>query len=469
MPERRTAPIHPSNLSFSSNKAGKLQKYVRTLVLGACVVGAGLAYIIDYRLTREELRNSEENREKMQKDMSERGLTAEEYRHIKGKITAEVPRRMSALTPKSSPSKAELDLQMETVRGKLQRSEEAPQKGLEQNAELEKRQKAERAESEYMASPEYKRKVVRARELEEARLALQHSEKQSLEKKEELMAEVERTARQKAIDTGAKDLSGRYYPSIPSGEFQMGSSKEPDSSVRMVLLETFVIGQSEITYGEWTSTLKWANAHEYDIRAGGEGKDPSHPVTNVSWFEAVAWSNAKSEREGLTPCYYLTEKAEKHSVYRVPTTSGEPPKVHWHADGYRLPTEAEWEKAARGGHVDWLYPNGNTLTKADANFSNEGGGTAPVMSYKPNSYALFDMAGNVWEWCWNTHGIEGGFSEQTARGIRGGGWELNAEGCRVSFTAAAFAETKSNDRGFRLVRRPRETAVRGGEAAAMPF
>jgi sulfatase modifying factor 1 len=336
----------------------------------------------------------------------------------------------------------------------LRREKEQNEKALSRWAEKERHLKAQIAV--YKASPEYAEELRKAREMElrkarekeDARVASRLLEKKSEREREEAEEALRRAAREQALHEGVRDSLGRRYTSIPRGEFQMGSSLEADAPVKRVFVERFVMGQSEITYGEWTDTLTWSKDHGYAIQSPGKGTGASHPVTMVSWFDVVAWSNAKSEREGLTPCYYTGENPEKRLVYRKPEISGDAPTLDKEATGYRLPTEAEWEKAARGGLVDQVYPNGNTLTKKHANFLNEGGGTHAVMSHEPNNYGLFDMAGNVWEWCWDLYRDQGG-----ARGVRGGGWELNAVSCRVAFVAAMPPETKTNDRGFRLVRR----------------
>ncbi len=403
---------------------------------------AGLAWLVDYQLTRQEHRNVEENQAKVQNRMRDMAMTMGEYQRAQS--APPQPVRSPSLQPVTFYDPRQ---QMEAKRAEAER------------VANEKRAQQEAASEKYAETPEYKMKELKAREMEQARLDKELAKKQAAEAVEESQKELDRTMRQKAMNDGVKDSSGRRYCAIPAGEFQMGSSQEEDPLVRMVVVEGFTIGQTEITYGEWIKTLVWAKAHGYEFANSAMGADDSHPVTNVSWFESVAWSNAKSEEEGLNPCYYLADKFGKTSVYRASGASDGSLELDRNANGYRLPTEAEWEKAARGGHVDHLYPNGNTLTQKDANFANEGGGTLPVMKYNPNRYGLYDMAGNVWEWCWTIHCVEDGSSEPIGRGIRGGGWDLSVEGCRVSFVASALPDTRSNDRGFRLVRRPREAAV----------
>jgi len=132
----------------------------------------------------------------------------------------------------------------------------------------------------------------------------------------------------------------------------------------------------------------------------------------------VKWSNARSQKEGLTPCYTLDGTV----VMRTGTSD---PECNFLANGYRLPTEAEWEKAARGGLSGKRFPWGDTITHSEANyFSSSNYGydvsptrgfhptyndgvtpySSPVGSFAPNGYGLYDMAGNMWESCWDWYG-----------------------------------------------------------------
>jgi formylglycine-generating enzyme required for sulfatase activity len=194
---------------------------------------------------------------------------------------------------------------------------------------------------------------------------------------------------------------------IPAGEFLMGESYEAAEPVHSVNIKDFYIGKFEVTKAEWDEVRLWAIANGYDDLAKGEGKSSNHPVHSVSWHDVLKWCNARSEKEGLRPVYYIDEGGimiYKKGIVNITNNC-------WshYSSGYRLPTEAEWEKAARGGLNRKKYPSGDTISHDQANVKYSAYHpsfkvgffpyTSPVGFFAANGYGLYDMAGNVSEWC----------------------------------------------------------------------
>jgi formylglycine-generating enzyme required for sulfatase activity len=229
--------------------------------------------------------------------------------------------------------------------------------------------------------------------------------------------------------TEGKDIPG-FLPlrSLPGGVFTMGGDRQSPNILaglcmdetprREVKLDAFAIGKTEVTFEQFEKVFGWAVKHGYEFhptewwrkRLLVSGRNvqaiPQDPVNHVCWSDAVKWCNAASEMQGLTPAYYTD--AAKKTVFRKGYDDLSADRVIWHGDGYRLPTEAEWEYAARGGtdtkyfwgnvlNSDYLWYYGNTeptgCTSTKVYF--------PVGTRKPNQFGLHDMAGNVFEWCWD--------------------------------------------------------------------
>lgn len=157
------------------------------------------------------------------------------------------------------------------------------------------------------------------------------------------------------------------------------------------------------------------------------------PVEGVSWWDALRFCNALSLREELTPAYHLR-------------ADGEEAEQDVFADGYRLPTEAEWEHACRAGTSGPRY---GPLDEIAWYRGNSGERIRPVGGRRPNPWGLYDMLGNVWDWCWDVYDAE---VYGTYRVLRGGGWSDEHWSCRASVRRRSHPTFRIDDVGFRLAR-----------------
>jgi len=309
-----------------------------------------------------------------------------------------------------------------------------------------------------------------------------------------LQAYPEGRFRQQAEARIAKlDLQGMVF--VKGGAFQMGSTEgdSDETPVRRVTVSDFYMGRHEVTVEEFAEFIQatgyetnadkdggsyvW-NGEDWEKKAGVNWKDDAegnvrpasqydHPVIHVSWYDAVRYCNWRSEQDGLQPVY---------------TMEGDEVSADWNADGYRLPTEAEWEFAARSRGKRYKYawgdsdtPNGNIADeKAKEIFSgwtiweNYNDGyvyTAPVGRFEQGELGLFDMTGNVWEWCWDWYDSDyyrnrpsanpKGPDEGSGRVLRGGSWYDGPSDLRCANRYNVSPGDRSYGLGFRLSRAAR--------------
>jgi sulfatase modifying factor 1 len=217
---------------------------------------------------------------------------------------------------------------------------------------------------------------------------------------------------------------------VPAGSFLMGDTFEDTISAwgerptHEVYLSSFYMSEQTVTKALWDEVYSWATArpvelrYEFDNNASGKG--PDHPAHSVNWYDVIKWCNARSEKEGLTPAYYTTTNLT--TVFRTGQVDLVSECVIWNNGGYRIPTEAEWEKAARGGFTGRRFPWGNTIDHSHANYQGNptmynydlgyagydqvyydgiNPNTCPTDAFERNGYGIYGMAGNAWQWCWD--------------------------------------------------------------------
>jgi formylglycine-generating enzyme required for sulfatase activity len=206
-------------------------------------------------------------------------------------------------------------------------------------------------------------------------------------------------------------------------------------------VDTFYIGRTEVTWGEWQTVRTWAVANGYsDLANVGGGVGDNYPVTSVNWFDVVKWCNARSEKEGKTPAYMANG-----AVYKTGEVT---PTEVASANGYRLPNENEWEFAARGGTQTqgYTYSGSNDLSAVGWYLENSGGGVHEVGKKQANELGIYDMSGNLWEWSGSWYpGYEGSY-----RVIRGGYWYGSAEVCAVANRDIYDPGNRGSRYGFRV-------------------
>jgi formylglycine-generating enzyme required for sulfatase activity len=228
-----------------------------------------------------------------------------------------------------------------------------------------------------------------------------------------------------AVSVAAQTQASDNLILIRGGTFTMGSpaselDRISDEVQHRVTVAAFYLAKSEVTQAEYQALME-NNPSNF--------KGGTLPVENVTWFDAVRYCNARSAREGFTPAYSINGET-----------------VTWNraANGYRLPTEAEWEYVCRA-RTSTPFHTRNNISDNDANFMNHYGyntnasrrvtggywqRTTVVNSFKPNPWGLFDMHGNVWEWCWDWYGEYGAGAQTNPTGAAAGVYRVNRGGGR---------------------------------------
>ena len=283
-------------------------------------------------------------------------------------------------------------------------------------------------------------------------------------------ANVTVTAAFKALPAGFVKVEGATI--VGGDKFKVGLNTGVFVAGRTVTLSDFYMCDHEVTQAEYIGVMR-ANPSKFD----GYGWE-NLPVEQVSWFDALVYCNKKSLAENLTPCYTINGKTNPSDWGTVPTSidaTWNAAICNLNADGYRLPTEAEWEYAALGGKAgvaaddptDYAGTNDSTQLGTYAWCTdNSESKTHAVKTKTKNGLGLFDMSGNVWEWCWDCYNDDaksgdnsnpvtnplGGAPSELSRVLRGGSWKYGDFICSVAYRNGNYPNGRDDNLGFRVVR-----------------
>jgi formylglycine-generating enzyme required for sulfatase activity len=272
------------------------------------------------------------------------------------------------------------------------------------------------------------------------------------------------------------ELSGSLVEMVrvPGGTYTMGSpstdtSRDSGETEHRVKVSSFWMGKYEVTQAQWNAVMGTTIEQLQTAASGGStdyGRGNNYPVYYVSWYDALVFCNKLSMTEGLTPAYRISGSTDPAAWGAVPTSSN----ATWNAvtivsgsTGYRLPTEAQWEYAARGGQSASgykIYSGSNTVGDVAWYSGNSGSKTHEVGTKAANELGLHDMSGNVYEWCWDWYGNyssgaqtdPAGASSGSYRVNRGGSWFYSAQYARSAYRIYFYPYNRLSYLGFRLLR-----------------
>ena len=252
---------------------------------------------------------------------------------------------------------------------------------------------------------------------------------------------------------------------IEGGTFQMGSptteaNRDSDEDQHSVTVSSFSIGKYQVTQAQYQAVI---GSLPSSLPSSNYGVGNNYPVYYVSWYDAIVFCNRLSMREGLSPAYLISGSTDPTAWGSVPTSSD----ATWNAvqiisgaNGYRLPTEAQWEYACRAGTTT-AYNTGAAISDNTGWYgANSDSKTHEVGRKPPNAWGLYDMHGNVFEWCWDWYGNypsgvqtdPTGANPSDYRVVRGGSWYADERHLRSAYRLIFYPDSGSNTLGFRLVR-----------------